>query len=128
MTSTSSPEPGYAPLRVRRIRIALGVAVALGVLAAVFAVAIATGSDEEGAGAYAAMLGVVAAGSVGWPLVTWRLLDAPDRTAKRAVILTGALLIVFAVLTSAFWLGLLYGVLGLTILFLALMSDERPGT
>lgn len=128
MTGTSSPEPGYAPVRVRRIRIALGVAVALGVVAAAFAVGIAIGSDEEGAGAYAAMLGVVAAGSVGWPLVAWRLLDAPDRTAKRALVLTGGLLLIFAVLTSAFWLGLLYGVLGLTILFLALMSDERPGT
>jgi hypothetical protein len=122
-----SPELVYGPARVRRIRIALGAAVALGMLSGVFAVLVATRSDEDGAGVYAAVLGVVSAGTVAWSLITWRLLDAPDRTAKRAAILTGALLLLFALPTAGFLLGLLFALLGLTTLFLALISDGDSG-
>jgi hypothetical protein len=122
-----SPELVYGPARVRRIRIALGAAVALGMLSGVFAVLVATRSDEDGAGVYAAVLGVVSAGTVAWSLITWRLLDAPDRTAKRAAILTGALLLLFALPTVGFFLGLLFALLGLTTLFLALISDGDSG-
>jgi hypothetical protein len=123
-----SPELVYGPARVRRIRIALGAAVALGMLSGVFAVLVATRSDEDGAGVYAAVLGVVSAGTVAWSLITWRLLDTPDRTAKRAAVLTGALLLLFALPTVGFFMGLLFALLGLTTLFLALISDGDSGT
>jgi hypothetical protein len=120
----ASPELVYGGDRIRRIRIALGVAVALGVMSGVFAVLVALQSDEEGAGVFAIMLGVVATATIAWPLVTWRLLEMPDRTAKRAVIATGVLLVLFALPTSGFWLGLFFAVLGLVTLFLALISDD----
>lgn len=123
----ATPPPIYGSDRVRRIRIALGVAVALGVVCGAFAILIAVQVDEEGAGFYAGVLGVVAAGTILWAFITWRLLDVPDRTAKRAVILTGVLLLLFALPTvSLYGLGLMFAVLGLVTIFLALMSDEGP--
>lgn len=120
----SASELLYSRERVRRIRIALGVAVAIGVICGAFATLIAVQSDAEGAGVYAAVLGVVAAGSIAWPLITWRLLETPDRTARRALVVTGILLLLFSPVTiGLFGLGLMSAVLGLLTLFLALISD-----
>ncbi|MEJ7831771.1 MAG: hypothetical protein WKF79_07045 [Nocardioides sp.] len=119
----------YTEDRVRRLRTALGVAAALGAVCAVFAVLIGVRVDEEGAGIYATVLGVVAAGTILWSFVTWRLLAVPDRTAKRAVVLTGVLLLLFALPTvSLYGLGLMFAVLGLVTIFLALISEEKPDT
>lgn len=117
----------YTEDRVRRLRVALGVGAALGVVCGIFAVLIGVRVDEEGAGVYATVLGVVAIGTIVWSFVTWRLLDVPDRTAKRAVILTGVLLLLFALPTvSLYGIGLMFAVLGLVTMFLALISDEKP--
>ncbi len=79
-------------------------------------------------GSSPAVLGVVAGVTILWAFVTWRLLDAPDRTAKRSVIITGALLVLFALPTLGLYgLGLLYVVLGLVLIFLAVIADEDPG-
>jgi hypothetical protein len=121
------PELFYGHDRVRRIRIALGVAVGLGVASGVFAVLVAVQVDRDGAGVFAAVLGVVSAGTILWAIISWRLLDVPDRNAKRAVILTGVLLLLFAPLTFGLYgLGLMFAVLGLVLIFLALISDEEP--
>lgn len=118
----------YGAGRVRRLRIALGVAVALGMLSGMFAVLVAVQVDKDGAGFFAGVLGVVAAVTILWAFMTWRLLDSPDRTAKRSVIITGALLILFALPTLGLYgLGLLYVVLGLMLIFLAVIADEDPG-
>lgn len=124
-----APELVFGADRVRRIRIALGVAVALGMLAGVFAVLVAVQIDKEGAGVFAAVLGVVSAVTILWAFLTWRLLDARDRTAKRSVIITGALLILFALPTLGLYgLGLLFVVLGMVMIFLALIADEGAET
>ncbi len=124
----SDREQIYGSNRVRGIRIALGVAVAVGIICGGFAILIAVESDEEGAGVFAAVLGIVAAGSIAWPLISWRLLATPNRAAKRAVIVTGILLLLFAPVTfGLFGLGLMSGVLGLLLLFLALSTDPEAG-
>jgi peptidoglycan/LPS O-acetylase OafA/YrhL len=124
-----SPAFVFGSDRVRRIRIALGVAVALGVICGVFAILVGTQVDKDGAGVFATVLGIVAGGTILWSFITWRLLDAPERTAKRAVIITGALLVLFALPTLGLYgLGLLYAVLGLVTIFLAVIADEDAGT
>lgn len=117
----------YGPDRVRRLRIALGVAVGLGVVTGLIALLIATGVDEDGAGRYAVVLGIVAVGSILWGSISWRLLAVPTRTAKRAVVLTGALLFLFAVPTVQIAIGLLFAILGPVLIFLALGADETAG-
>ncbi len=120
--------PIYGAGRVRRIRIALGVAVALGMLSGMFAVLVAVQVEKDGAGFFAGVLGVVAGVTILWAFLTWRMLDAPDQTAKRSVIITGALLVLFALPTLGLYgLGLLYVVLGLVLIFLAVIADEDPG-
>jgi hypothetical protein len=115
--------------RVRRIRIALGVAVSLGVLSGMFAILFGMAADTDGETAGAIVLGIIAGVTILWSFLTWRLLDAPDRTAKRAVILTGALLILFALPTVGLYgLGLLFVVLGLVLIFLAVISEADAGT
>ncbi len=52
----------------------------------------------------------------------------PTRTAKRAVILTGALLLLFALPTFQVVVGLFYVVLGLVLIFLAVVADEGAAT
>jgi predicted DNA-binding transcriptional regulator YafY len=54
--------------------------------------------------------------------------EETSRTAKRAAVLTGALLLLFALPTVGFFMGLLFALLGLTTLFLALISDGDSGT
>lgn len=125
---TASRDLVYSEDRVRRLRTALGVAASLGVVCGVFAVLIGVRVEEDGAGVYAAVLGVVAAGTIIWSCVTWRLLGVPDRTAKRAVVLTGVLLVLFALPTvSLYGIGLMFAVLGLVTIFLALIADENIG-
>jgi hypothetical protein len=115
----------YGPDRVRRMRIALGVAVALGVVCGIFAVLVGVAADERAEGVAAVVLGIIAAGTILWAVISWRLLDSPTRTAKRAVVLTGVLLLLFAPLTfGVFGIGLLFAVLGMALIFLAVISDE----
>lgn len=119
----------YSADRVRRIRIALGVAIALGALSGIFALLVVVQVDRDGAGFFAAVLGVVSVVTIFWAFLTWRLLDAPDRSAKRSVIVTGTLLILFALPTLGLYgLGLLYVVLGMVLIFLAMVADEGPDT
>ncbi len=124
-----APELIFGAERVRRIRIALGVAVALGLLCGVFAVLFGTAADTDGETAGAIVLGIISGGTIVWCFLTWRLLDAPDRTAKRAVVVAGALLILFGLPTfSLFGIGLLFVVLGMVVIFLALISEEGADT
>lgn len=118
----------YSAERVRRIRIALGVATVLGMLCGMFAVLIATAADNRDDTVIAVVLGIIAAATILWTVVTWRLLENPTRVAKRSVILTGVLLILFSPLTfSLFGIGLMFVVLGMVMVFLALSSDEGAG-
>jgi hypothetical protein len=124
-----SPTYLFGADRVRRIRIALSVTVALGMLCGVFAILFGIEADERSETVGVIVLGIIASVTILWSFLTWRLLDAPDRTAKRAVILTGALLILFALPTfGLFGIGLLFVVLGLVLIFLAMISEEGAGT
>lgn len=119
----------YGPDRVRRIRIALSVAVALGVLCGVFAVLIGVAADEDSETVAAVILGIIAGASILWAVVSWRLLETPTRLAKRALIMTGVLLLLFAPLTfGLFGLGLMFAILGMVLIFLAVSADEGAGT
>ncbi len=115
----------YGADRVRRIRIALGGAVGLGVVTGLIAVLIATQVDEDGASTYAVVLGIASVGSILWAVISWRLLDSPTGTAKRAVILTGALLLLFAIPTFQVAVGLLFAVLGVALIFLAVIAEDE---
>jgi hypothetical protein len=116
----------YDADRVRRLRIALAVVAGLGVVTGGIALLVATQADD--AGRYAVVLGVVAVASVLCAVISWRLLGTPTDTAKRAVIITGALSVLFALATFQVAVGLLYVVLGLVLIFLAVIGDEDPGT
>ena len=122
----TAPAHFYDADRVRRIRIALGVAMALGMVTGVIAVLVATLADDPRR--YPVVLGVVAVGAIVGPVISWRLLDAPTSAAKRAVIITGALLIAFALVTIQVAVGLLFVVLGLVLIFLATISEADAGT
>lgn len=120
-----APELVFSADRVRRIRIALGVAIALGMLSGMFAILFGMAADTDGETAGAIVLGVISAVTILWSFLTWRLLDAPDRTAKRAVVITGALLMLFGLPTfGVFGIGLLFVVLGMVMIFLSLISEE----
>jgi hypothetical protein len=118
----------YGADRVRRLRTALVVAVGLGALTGVIALLVATQVEEDGAGTYAVVLGIVSFGAILWSVISWRLLEVPTRTAKRAVILTGALLLLFALPTFQVIVGLFYVVLGLVLIFLAVIAEEGAAT
>ncbi|MDQ4051606.1 MAG: hypothetical protein M3237_02760 [Actinomycetota bacterium] len=119
----------YGPHRVRRLRIALGVAIALGMLCGVFALLIGVAADESSETIAAVILGIIGGGTVLWSVVSWRLLDTPTRITKRALILTGVLLLLFAPLTfGLFGIGLMFAILGMVLIFLAVISEADAGT
>ena len=115
----------YGDDRVRRLRIALGVAAGLCVLFGVLAL-LGAGQAEDGRTA-ALLIAVIGFSAAGWSVVTWRALARPDARAKRLVIAIGATLVLLGLLTGPVVLfSLPFALLGLSTIFLGVLADEVP--
>ncbi|MDN4174018.1 hypothetical protein QWY28_13740 [Nocardioides sp. SOB77] len=114
----------YSEDRARRLRLALYVALGVGVLVAAFAVWVLVGvlPDDGGAATYAVSLVVSALLVLGSTGLALRLLPARTAPAKRACVAVGVLLLPASVLVGQ--LGFVAIVVGLSVLFLALIADD----
>ena len=111
----------YSPDRVNRLRMVLWIVVAVAVLAAILAALILTDGDHRAAGVVAMVVAGLLLGSAGSAL---RLLADAGRPAKIATIVTGVLCMLSGVLLAGSWLAFLLPLMGLGLLFLALINDE----
>jgi drug/metabolite transporter (DMT)-like permease len=111
----------YSPDRVNRLRMVLGIVVAAGVLTAILAAFILANGDHRAAGVLAMVVAGLLLGSGGSAL---RLLGDAGRPAKIATIVTGVLCLLSGVGLAGTWLAFLLPLLGLGLLFLALLPDE----
>src|SRR4051794_19224402 len=113
--------PVYSEDRVRRLRMVLGIVAAIAVLTAVFAAFILAGDDHRTAGAFAMVVAGLLLGSAGAAL---RLLTEAGRSAKIATVVTGVLCVLSGLALAGSWLAFLLPLIGLALLFLALIPDE----
>jgi hypothetical protein len=113
----------YTPDRVRRLRILLLIVVAVAaVLALLSLVQLADGG--AGKGGLASLVAAALLLGAGSSAVI--LLREADKPARVACLATGGLCILAAIGAAGSWLSLLFPVLGLGLLFLALVSDPEP--
>jgi peptidoglycan/LPS O-acetylase OafA/YrhL len=118
----------YSADRVMRLRLVLWIVVAIAALLAIFAALLLGGGegDDRGAGVFAMVVAGVLLGSAGSAL---RLLnDDPGRGAKIASVVTAVLVVLSGLVLAGTWLAFLLPLLGLGLLFLALISDEPDGS
>ena len=107
----------YSEDRVRRLRMVLGIVAGLGVLIAVFAAFVLASGDHRAAGVAAMVVAGVLLGSSGSASVS-------SRSAKIATVVTGAVCLLSGIGLAGSWLAFLLPLLGLGLLFLALIPDE----
>ncbi len=110
----------YSEDRVGRLRIVLWIVVVVGALVALLAVSTLVAGEHRGAGLLATVVAVILLGSSGTAL---RLLSDAERPAKIATIVTGALCMISGAVSGS-WIAFLLLVIGLVLLFLALLPDE----
>jgi hypothetical protein len=113
--------PVYSEDRVGRLRMVLWVVVAVGALVAVLAVLTLVDGGHRAAGIVAL---VVAALLLGSSLTTLRLLADAGRPARLAAVTTGVLCIVSGILSGS-WVAFLLLLIGLGLVFLALVHDPE---
>ena len=111
----------YSEDRVGRLRMVLGIVLGIGVLTAVFAAFILASGDNSLAGALAM---VVAGLLLGSSVAALRLLPERGRPAKVATVVTGVLCLLSGLALAGSWLAFLLPLIGLGLLFLALIPDE----
>jgi hypothetical protein len=113
----------YSEDRVGRLRMVLWIVFAIGVFVAVLAVlTFATGGHRS-----AGVAGVVVAGLLlGSSGTALRVLPDGERPAKIASVVTGVLCMVSGVLSGS-WVAFLLLLVGLGLVFLALIPDEPEG-
>jgi drug/metabolite transporter (DMT)-like permease len=111
----------YSPDRVNRLRMVLGIVIAVAVLTAVLAAFILANGDNRAAGVLAMVVAGLLLGAGGSAL---KLLGDAGRPAKIATIATGVLCLMCGVGLAGTWLAFLLPLLGLGLLFLALIPDE----
>jgi peptidoglycan/LPS O-acetylase OafA/YrhL len=111
----------YSPDRVRRLRLVLAIVVGIGVLVAVLAVFVLASGDDLGPGVFTLAVAALLLGASGAAL---RQLGEAGRGAKVAAVTTAALCVLCGVGLAGSWLALLLPVLGLGLLFLALIPDD----
>ena len=115
--------PVYSEDRVHRLRMVLWVVFAIGLFVAVLAMLTFAAAGHRDAGVAAA---VVAALLLGSSATALRLLPAAERPAKIAAIVTGVLCMVSGVLSGS-WVAFLLLLVGLGLVFLALLPDRPEG-
>ena len=116
--------PVYSPDRVSRLRLVLAVVVALAVLIAILAGFILVSGDNRAAGAFAMVVAGVLLGAGGSAL---KLLVDAGRPAKIAAVVTGVLCLLSGLGLAGTWLAFLLPLIGLGLLFLALIPDDPDG-
>jgi predicted Na+-dependent transporter len=111
----------YSPDRVRRLRLVLAIVVGIAVLVAIFAAFILADGGHRAAGAYAMAVAGLLLGASGTAI---KLLPDAERPAKIATVVTGVLCLLSGIGLVGTWLAFLLPLLGLGLLFLALIPDE----
>ena len=111
----------YSQDRVNRLRMVLWIVMAIAVLTAILAAFILANGDHRAAGVLAMVVAGMLLGAGGSAL---RLLGDAGRPAKIATVVTGVLCVLSGVALAGSWLAFLLPLLGLALLFLALISDE----
>ena len=115
--------PVYSEDRVGRLRMVLWVVFAIGIFVAVLALLTFAAGGHRNTGVVAVVVAGVLLGSSGTAL---RLLADAERPAKIAAVTTGVLCVVSGVLSGS-WVAFLLLVVGLGLVFLALIPDEPQG-
>jgi drug/metabolite transporter (DMT)-like permease len=113
----------YSEDRVRRLRPVLWIVAAIGVFVAILGVLTLSVGDHTSTGVAALVVAVLLLGSSGTAL---RLLPHAERPAKVATLVTGLLCIVSGVLSGS-WIAFLLLLMGLGVIFLALIPDDPEG-
>jgi hypothetical protein len=111
----------YSPDRVNRLRMVLGIVIAVAVLTAVLAAFILADGDHRAAGVFAMVVAGLLLGAGGSAM---KLLGNAGRPAKIATVVTGVLCLLSGVGLAGTWLAFLLPLMGLGLLFLALLPDE----
>ena len=115
--------PVYSEDRIRRLRMVLWIVLAIGVFVALLGVLTVAAGDHRNAGVVALVVAALLLGSSGAAL---RLLPDAERPAKVAAVVTGVLCMVPGVLSGS-WVAFLLLLIGLGVIFLALIPDEPEG-
>jgi len=113
----------YSEDRIQRLRLVLAIVVAVAALAAILAAFILAKGENRGAGLFAMVVAGLLLGSSSLAL---RLLPDGERPARIATVVTGVLCVLGGIGLAGSWLAFLLPLLGLGLLFLALIPDE-PG-
>ena len=111
----------YSQDRVNRLRMVLGIVIAVAVLTAVLAAFILANGDNRAAGVLAMVVAGLLLGAGGSAL---KLLGDAGRPAKIATVVTGVLCLLSGLGLAGTWLAFLLPLMGLGLLFLALIPDE----
>jgi drug/metabolite transporter (DMT)-like permease len=115
--------PVYSEDRVRRLRMVLWVIIAVGVFVAVLAVLTFAAGGHRSTGVFAVVVAGLLLASSGTAL---RLPPDAERPAKFAAVATGVLCMAAGVLAGS-WVAFLLLMIGLGLIFLALLPDEPEG-
>jgi hypothetical protein len=99
----------------------LALVLAIGLLVAVFAAFILVDGEHRPAGVFAMVVAGLLLGASGTAL---RLLPDAGRAAKIATVVTGALCLLSGIGLAGTWLAFLLPLIGVGLLFLALLPDE----
>lgn len=116
--------PVYSPDRVSRLRLVLAIVIAIAVLVAILAAFILASGDNRGAGVFAMVVAGLLLGAGGSAL---KLLGDAGRPAKIATVVTGLLCLLSGLGLAGTWLAFLLPLIGLGLLFLALIPDDPQG-
>ena len=111
----------YSSDRVSRLRLVLAIVVAIAVLVVVFAASILVSGDHRAAGVFAMVVAALLLAAAGSAL---KLLGDAGRGAKLATVTTGVLCVLSGLLLAGTWLAFLLPLVGLGLLFLALIPDD----
>jgi hypothetical protein len=113
----------YSEDRVRRLRTVLWIVAGIGVLVALLAVLTFAAGESKSNGVVVVVVAGILLGSSGTAL---RLLPEGERPAKIAAVVTGVLCMVSGALSGS-WVAFLLLLIGLGLVFLALIPDEVEG-
>jgi len=111
----------YSSDRVSRLRLVLAIVVAVAVLVVILAAFILASGDDRAAGVFAMIVAALLLGASGAAL---KLLGEAGRGAKIATVTTGVLSVLSGLALAGTWLAFLLPLVGLGLLFLALIPDD----
>jgi 4-amino-4-deoxy-L-arabinose transferase-like glycosyltransferase len=111
----------YSPDRINRLRLVLAIVLAIAVLAGILAAFILANGDHRAAGVFTMVVAGLLLGSSATAL---KLIPEGERPAKIAVVVTGVLCVLSGIGLAGTWLAFLLPLIGLGLLFLALIPDD----